>query len=59
VTTFYVRYRYRGDPPGQWRRSGPFEDRSNAQARADALAAGESGVEIAVVVGIEDEPACS
>jgi hypothetical protein len=59
VTTFYVRYRNRGDPPGQWRRSGPFADRSAAQAWADAWAAGESGVEIPVVVGIEDEPACS
>jgi hypothetical protein len=57
--TYYVRYRYRGDPPGQWRRSESYDDRPAAQACADALSAGESDLEAAVVVGIDEEPACS
>jgi hypothetical protein len=46
------------DPPGQWRRNGAFEDRADAQAHADALAAGDPEVE-AAVVGVDDDVACS
>ncbi len=58
MTTYFVRYRFRRDPPGQWRRSGAFEDRADAQACADALAAGEPEIE-AAVVGVDDDLACS
>lgn len=59
VTVYYVRYRYRGDPPGQWHRSEPFEDRTAAQAHADALAGREPAPEVRVVVAIDDDLACS
>jgi hypothetical protein len=54
-----VRYRYRGDPPGQWRRSETFGDHPAAQAHADALLAREADVEAAVVVPLDDDLACS
>jgi len=59
VTIYYVRYRYRGDPPGQWRRSAPFDGRPAAQAHAEELEGREPDLEAAVVEGIDDDLACS
>jgi hypothetical protein len=35
---FIVKHRDRTDPPGQWIRSGPFEDREAAEASIARLA---------------------
>ena len=35
---FIVKHRDRTDPPGQWTRSGPFEDRQAAEAFVAQLA---------------------
>jgi hypothetical protein len=35
---FIVKHRDRTDPPGQWIRSGPFEDRRSAEAFVAQLA---------------------
>jgi hypothetical protein len=54
-----VLHRDRTDPPGHWRRSGPFEDRPAAEAFVAALARDHPDLEGARVEAEDDRPACS
>ena len=56
---YYVLHRDRGDTPGEWRRSGPFEDRPAAEAFVAALARARPGLEGTRIQTEEERPACS
>ena len=56
---FIVKHRDRTDPPGQWTRSGPFEDRQAAEAFVARLAREHPELEDTRIEVEDERLACS
>ncbi len=56
---FIVRHRDRTDPPGQWTRSGPFEDRDAAEAFVAQLGRERPALEDTRIEADEERVFCS
>ncbi|MCU0937484.1 MAG: hypothetical protein MUF66_15915 [Gammaproteobacteria bacterium] len=56
---FVVKFRDRTDPPGQWTRSGPFDDRTAAEAFVAQLTRERPDLEEARVEAEDERLACS